>query len=76
MLEQLRDAHVVVPGGAGFLGSHLCERLVDLGARGSVIDNFLTGDPDNVAQLAGRNGFRVVRGGYPRRRDPLRSPFT
>ena len=56
----LRGAHVVVLGGAGFLGSHLCERLVGLGAQVTAIDNFITGNPDNVAALAGRPGFRLV----------------
>ncbi len=60
MLERLRDSHAVVTGGAGFLGSHLCERLLDLGARVTAIDNFITGRPRNVAHLVGRDGFRLV----------------
>jgi dTDP-glucose 4,6-dehydratase len=50
----------VVTGGAGFLGSHLCERLVHQGVSVICMDNFLTGTPLNVAQLMGRPGFRVV----------------
>ncbi|WP_018657105.1 UDP-glucuronic acid decarboxylase family protein [Actinomadura flavalba] len=51
---------VVVTGGAGFLGSHLCERLVERGDAVVCMDNFLTGDPGNVAHLIGRPGFRIV----------------
>jgi dTDP-glucose 4,6-dehydratase len=49
-----------VLGGAGFLGSHLSDRLVNLGAKVTVIDNLITGSEDNIAQLIGRPGFRFV----------------
>jgi dTDP-glucose 4,6-dehydratase len=52
---------VVVTGGAGFLGSHLCERLLDEGCSVVALDNFLTGAPENVAHLFGREGFQLVR---------------
>ncbi len=51
----------VVTGGAGFLGSHLCERLLDDGCDVLALDNFLTGRPANVEHLVGRPGFRLVR---------------
>ncbi|RZS91280.1 dTDP-glucose 4,6-dehydratase [Motilibacter rhizosphaerae] len=51
----------VVTGGAGFLGSHLCERLLDDGDEVVCIDSFITGRPDNVAHLVGRPGFRLLR---------------
>jgi dTDP-glucose 4,6-dehydratase len=51
----------VVTGGAGFLGSHLCERLLDDGHEVLALDNFLTGTPANVAHLMERDGFRLVR---------------
>jgi dTDP-glucose 4,6-dehydratase len=52
---------VVVTGGAGFLGSHLCTRLVEDGHDVVCMDNFLTGMPDNVAHLLEKPGFRLVR---------------
>jgi len=52
---------VVVTGGAGFLGSHLCERLCSDGESVICLDNFLTGTPDNVGHLIERPGFRLVR---------------
>ncbi|GAA2911461.1 GDP-mannose 4,6-dehydratase [Streptosporangium fragile] len=51
---------MVVTGGAGFLGSHLCERLVEEGAGVVCMDNFLTGSPRNVEHLIGRPSFRLV----------------
>ncbi|WP_344981973.1 UDP-glucuronic acid decarboxylase family protein [Streptosporangium fragile] len=50
----------MVTGGAGFLGSHLCERLVEEGAGVVCMDNFLTGSPRNVEHLIGRPSFRLV----------------
>ena len=56
----MRRERVVVTGGAGFLGSHLCERLLDLGHEVLCIDNFLTGRRKNIRHLTGRSGFRVT----------------
>jgi len=50
----------VVTGGAGFLGSHLCERLVDDGLDVIAMDNMLTGNAENVAHLTSRPNFRLV----------------
>jgi dTDP-glucose 4,6-dehydratase len=50
-----------VTGGAGFLGSHLCGRLLDDGYEVVCLDNFLTGSPHNVEHLMERPGFRLVR---------------
>jgi dTDP-glucose 4,6-dehydratase len=52
---------VVVTGGAGFLGSHLCERLLADGCDVIALDNFLTGSPANVAHLLGHERFRLVK---------------
>src|SRR5918992_1679036 len=51
----------VVTGGAGFLGSHLCEHLLDHGVEVVCLDNFLTGSPQNVVHLMEHPGFRLVR---------------
>ncbi|TFV61798.1 UNVERIFIED_ORG: SDR family oxidoreductase [Bacillus sp. AZ43] len=51
----------VVTGGAGFLGSHLCEQLLGRGVEVVCLDNFLTGSPENVAHLMEDPGFRLVR---------------
>jgi dTDP-glucose 4,6-dehydratase len=51
----------VVTGGAGFLGSHLCDRLLAEGVDVVCLDNLLTGNPANVGHLQGQPGFRLVR---------------
>jgi dTDP-glucose 4,6-dehydratase len=52
---------VVITGGAGFLGSHLSERLVAEGRSVVCVDNFCTGTPANVAHLADNPAFHLVR---------------
>jgi UDP-glucose 4-epimerase len=49
---KLADKRVLVAGGCGFIGSHLCERLVDLGAEVVVLDNLSSGDRTNVSTVA------------------------
>jgi dTDP-glucose 4,6-dehydratase len=56
-----RFGRAVVTGGAGFLGSHLCEQLLAQGTQVECLDNFLTGTPANVSHLMSRAGFRLVR---------------
>jgi len=51
---------VVVTGGAGFLGSHLCRELLDAGNEVIAIDNLITGSLDNVSELSARDGFSFV----------------
>ncbi len=52
---------ILVTGGAGFLGSHLCERLVEAGHDVICLDNFFTSQKTNVAHLLGRPNFELVR---------------
>jgi UDP-glucuronate decarboxylase len=52
---------IVVTGGAGFLGSHLCDRLVASGADVLCVDNFFTGSKANIAHLIGNPAFELMR---------------
>jgi UDP-glucuronate decarboxylase len=52
---------VLVTGGAGFIGSHLCERLLAAGHDVLCLDNFFTGRRENVAHLLGESRFELVR---------------
>ena len=56
----LRDRRVVVTGGAGFVGSHLSEALVGLGADVVAIDDLSAGKTANIAHLEGKRNFRFV----------------
>jgi UDP-glucose 4-epimerase len=48
---------VFITGGAGFIGSHLCERLLERGDRVIILDDLSTGQMDNISHLQGRDGF-------------------
>ena len=50
----------LITGGAGFLGSHLCDRLIAEGHDVICMDNFITGTPDNVAHLIGNPHFHLI----------------
>ncbi|MDH3253587.1 MAG: SDR family oxidoreductase [Acidobacteriota bacterium] len=51
----------LVTGGAGFLGSHLCDRLLAESHRVICVDNLLTGNPANIAHLTARDDFRFIK---------------
>jgi nucleoside-diphosphate-sugar epimerase len=53
----LRPRCILVTGGAGFQGSHLCERLLEEGHDVLCVDNFFTGRKENVAHLVGHSAF-------------------
>lgn len=55
------NKRILVTGGAGFLGSHLCERLVEQGHDVICLDNFFTSQKTNVAHLLGRPNFDLIR---------------
>lgn len=53
-------ARVLITGGAGFLGSHLCERFIAEGDQVVCFDNLITGSPDNIAHLIGNKNFTFI----------------
>jgi len=51
---------ILVTGGAGFIGSHLCDRLLADGHRVLAMDNLITGSTDNISHLAGNGNFSFI----------------
>lgn len=51
----------LITGGAGFIGSHLCDYFIEKGHEVLCIDNLLTGSPDNISHLIGNNRFRFIK---------------
>ncbi|HEY5611135.1 MAG TPA: UDP-glucuronic acid decarboxylase family protein [Thermoanaerobaculia bacterium] len=54
-------ARALITGGAGFLGSHLCDLFLARGHEVICMDNFITGSPDNIKHLFGQSGFSFVK---------------
>src|SRR5207302_9198967 len=61
MAEKKSKPVSVVTGGAGFLGSHLADRLLKEGHRVIAIDNLITGNPANIGHLAGNPDFHFIK---------------
>ncbi len=53
--------NILITGGAGFIGSHLAEKLVNEGHEVTVIDNLCTGNPENIASIMKRKNFRFIQ---------------
>ena len=51
---------ILITGGAGFIGSHLCKRLVEGGNYVICLDNFFTGNKENVKELIGKSNFEII----------------
>jgi len=60
-MRRFTNKRVLVTGGAGFLGSHLCERLVEMGHDVVCVDNFFTGAKSNIAHLLDHPNFELIR---------------
>ncbi|MGE0759295.1 MAG: UDP-glucuronic acid decarboxylase family protein [Pirellulaceae bacterium] len=60
-MKQYTRKRVLVTGGAGFLGSHLCDRLADAGHDVVCVDNLFTGAKGNIAHLLGKTNFEFIR---------------
>jgi UDP-glucuronate decarboxylase len=60
-MKRVTADRVLVTGGAGFLGSHLCDRLVSQGKDVVCVDNYFTGTKRNVDHLVGRPNFELMR---------------
>ncbi len=60
-MKDLTRRRILVTGGAGFLGSHLCDRLVDRGDDVLCVDNFFTGTKQNIYHLLERPNFEFIR---------------
>ena len=59
--EIIQMKKVLVTGGAGFVGSFLCDRLIDEGHEVIAIDNFFTGSKENLSQLSDETNFELIR---------------
>lgn len=53
-------ARVLITGGAGFLGSHLCDKFINNGDDVICMDNFITGSPENIVHLFGNKNFKFI----------------
>lgn len=57
----MSEQTAVITGGAGFLGSHLCDKILDAGMKVICIDNLLTGNTDNISHLFGNENFNFIK---------------
>ena len=57
----MKQSTTLVTGGAGFLGSHLCDRLIDRGDEVICLDNFFTGQKDNIIHMMSNPKFELIR---------------
>ncbi len=60
-MDNYHNKRILVTGGAGFLGSHLCERLLNEGNEVLCLDNFFTGTKKNISHLMDNHDFEIIR---------------
>lgn len=72
-MKQLKSKNILVTGGAGFIGSNLCEYLLDHGAIVTCLDNFSTGYKDNIKQFFDNPNFKLIEGDIRDYSDCLKS---
>ena len=60
--EKLQNKNILVTGGAGFIGSNLCEELLSLGAKVTCLDNFSTGFHKNLDAIKDHPNFLLIEG--------------
>ena len=61
-LDLNKEHTILVTGGAGFIGSNLCEALLDNGNKVTCLDNFSTGKRENIAHLQSNPNFKLIEG--------------
>lgn len=71
-MENLKDKNILVTGGAGFIGSHLCDKLIELGVKVICFDNFLTGKKENIQHLQTDANFKLITGDVNNREDLIK----
>ena len=62
IFEKLAGKHILVTGGAGFIGSNLCEKLISLNVKVRCLDNFATGKKANIEEFIAHPNFELVEG--------------
>lgn len=60
-IQKQKHHRILVTGGAGFIGSNLCDRLITEGHDVICLDNYFTGNKDNIRHLLGNENFELVR---------------
>ena len=60
--KKLKNKHILVTGGAGFIGSNLCETLLNIGATVTCLDNFSTGFKHNIIPFLNNENFTLIDG--------------
>ncbi|MEA3450226.1 MAG: NAD-dependent epimerase/dehydratase family protein [Patescibacteria group bacterium] len=61
-MKELKNKKILITGGAGFIGSHLCEKLIELGVHVICFDNFFTGKKENILHLVDNDKFILIEG--------------